>query len=215
MTYSYEYSATDIIGDKIHVGINMSKRHCIFVAILFVSMFSSKSWALDKLSFWQSTPRGANMSTLNPASDFYAASQYGIHLLRFGATGSPSDLTYFVKGMPPNDSWDLSRKNIDKLKNAIATAAQNNLNVVISLAHIPGRSWAYRQRDNRIWDDERYQESFVDAWKTLALELKDQPNVVGYDLLNEPYFPSGNAYKLWNLYRNCIAAIRQVDSNIL
>lgn len=42
--------------------------------------------------------------------------------------------------------------------------------------------------------------------------LQNNPSVVGYDLINEPYVPQGNAQKLWTLYRKTIAAIREVDA---
>jgi aryl-phospho-beta-D-glucosidase BglC (GH1 family) len=53
------------------------------------------------------------------------------------------------------------------------------------------------------------------VWRELARRYKDRPEVAGYDLLNEPlpevyrdlYYP-----RLLDFYRECIAAIREVDA---
>lgn len=188
-------------------------------AIVLFSIFNpslAASVTEDKIGFWKGTPRGANISSENPETDFAAAKRYGLHLVRIGATGSPGDLRFLVRGTAPKDSWDLSAKNIRRLKEIIAKADRNNLKVVITLAHIPGRAWEYRERDNRIWQDEVYQQEFITAWKILSRALKDCNNVVAYDLINEPYLPQNSetpASKVWQLYRRTIGAIRTIDQS--
>jgi hypothetical protein len=170
----------------------------------------------DKMGFWKGTPRGANMSSTNPESDFAVASSYGIRLVRVGATGSPGDLRFLVTGEAPHDEWDLSEENINRLKEIVALAAKQNQKIIMTLAHVPGRQWEYRKRDHRIWHDEKYQQQFVEAWKILANALKNEAAVVGYDLFNEPYLPQDSSEwlaKLWDLYERTVVAIRTVDSN--
>ena len=66
---------------------------------------------------------------------------------------------------------------------------------------------------------------FAGMWKTLANEFKDQENVIGYELLNEPWF--GDIYKdkgllvdsdtklLQPFYKKIAEQIREVDNETL
>lgn len=57
----------------------------------------------------------------------------------------------------------------------------------------------------------------LDVWRRIADHYKNEPVVMGYDLLNEPiahYFPQLNSY-LEPLYKEITQAIREVDNNHL
>jgi endoglucanase len=61
------------------------------------------------------------------------------------------------------------------------------------------------------------QEQLLAVWRNLARHYRDEPVVLGYDLLNEPLppFPSWEKYKpaLEPLFRRMLAEVRAVDSN--
>jgi aryl-phospho-beta-D-glucosidase BglC (GH1 family) len=64
------------------------------------------------------------------------------------------------------------------------------------------------------------QEQFIGIWKKIATRYKNEPVILGYDLLNEPiatYFVDKERQKLNSalepLYKKVVAAIRQVDQN--
>lgn len=63
------------------------------------------------------------------------------------------------------------------------------------------------------------QQQFVDIWRKIAEKYKDDPIVIGYDLVNEPiahYFDKEHhelASSLANLYKTTITEIRKVDTN--
>ena len=63
----------------------------------------------------------------------------------------------------------------------------------------------------------RYRALTVALWKAIAAHYRDEPAVLGYDLLNEPISPySDEAYlnpRLEPLYREIVAAIRSVDAH--
>ena len=63
----------------------------------------------------------------------------------------------------------------------------------------------------------RYRAQTVALWKAIAAHYRDEPTVLGYDLLNEPISPySDEAYlnpRLEPLYREIVAAIRSVDAH--
>ena len=167
----------------------------------------------SKIAFWERAPHGANMFSENPDSDFDRAFKSGIRLVRFGAVGANNDFRFLVKGELPNDEWDLSVKNLERLKNSVRRAKIHGLRVVISLAHLPGRSHEFRKRDFRIWQEAKYQTEFINAWSLIADTLKDMDAVVGYDLMNEPYLPKASSSNspLIALYQKTIKAIRSVD----
>ena len=65
----------------------------------------------------------------------------------------------------------------------------------------------------------RYRRLTIALWRALATHYRDEPAILGYDLLNEPISPySDEDYlnpRLEPLYRDIVAAIRSVDANHL
>lgn len=76
-------------------------------------------------------------------------------------------------------------------------------------------SWGYPF----LFDSEANQLLVVKIWKMIALHYKNEPTVLGYDLLNEPiahYFDTAHFNpKLEPLYKKIVNAIRSVDKNHL
>ena len=63
----------------------------------------------------------------------------------------------------------------------------------------------------------RHRQLTVALWRTIAARYRDDPTVLGYDLLNEPISPySDEGYlnpRLEPFYREIVTAIRSVDTN--
>jgi endoglucanase len=65
----------------------------------------------------------------------------------------------------------------------------------------------------------RCQETFIDTWRRIADHYKDEPTILGYDLLNEPvahHFEKDTAAlerALVKLYKETTKSIREVDKN--
>jgi len=138
------------------------------------------------------------------------------------------------------------------LDNLLSMAAKADLFVVITFRTGPGRSefWAFWGEDtasdpeggwfdpsyynNRVWADQEAQDAWVAMWRYTARRYKDNPVVVGYDLMCEPNanevgsYPLGDPLEVWDpetfydryggtlydwnqLYPRIVAAIRQVD----
>ena len=74
-------------------------------------------------------------------------------------------------------------------------------------------SWGYPF----LFESAESQELTVNIWRKIAARYRDEPTVVGYDLLNEPISNSfDTAYlnpKLEPLYRKIVTGIREVDKN--
>ena len=67
------------------------------------------------------------------------------------------------------------------------------------------RGLSFWNRNNGLWDRS------LDLWRKLAEQLKDNPYIAGYDLLNEPAAP--DAQTLHAFYEEAISAIRNVGDN--
>jgi aryl-phospho-beta-D-glucosidase BglC (GH1 family) len=76
-------------------------------------------------------------------------------------------------------------------------------------------SWGYPW----LFESEEAQDTTCQVWKRIAEHYRDEPAVIGYDLLNEPipHFPRLQKYnsKLEPLYKRITRAIREVDQNHL
>lgn len=64
-------------------------------------------------------------------------------------------------------------------------------------------------------DGEVYRQQTEDLWKAIASHFKNNPWVLGYDLLNEPLGAAPDADLLANVYDRLYRAIRSVDPNHL
>jgi endoglucanase len=74
-------------------------------------------------------------------------------------------------------------------------------------------SWGYPF----LFESTESQDLTVNLWRKIAARYRDQPTVIGYDLLNEPiapYFDTASLNpKLEPLYRKIVSGIREVDRN--
>ena len=107
------------------------------------------------------------------------------------------------------------------LDRAIRWCHDAGLLVILDLHAAPGGqtgsniddSWGYPW----LFDSPKAQRETIALWRRLAQRYKDEPAVLGYDLLNEPipqfaYLQKYNA-ALEPLYRRIVAAIREVDTH--
>lgn len=99
---------------------------------------------------------------------------------------------------------------------------QNNLYLILDMHDCPGSQTGDNIDDGYgypwLFESEKSQQQFCDIWKTIADKYKDEPVVLGYELMNEPiahYF--ANKDSLYNLlqplYKRAVQAIREVDQN--
>ena len=107
------------------------------------------------------------------------------------------------------------------LDRLIAWCRQAGLWVILDLHCAPAGqtgtniddSWGYAW----LYESPKDQDLTVELWKRIASHYRDEPAVLGYDLLNEPipHFPQLQRYnnQLEPLYRRISSAIREVDRN--
>ncbi len=107
------------------------------------------------------------------------------------------------------------------LDRVVKWSQEAGLYVVLDMHCAPGGqtgtniddSWGYPW----LFESEAAQRQTVDVWRRIAEHYKNDPTVIGYDLLNEPIppFPQLQRYndKLEPLYRRITTAMREVDAH--
>ena len=117
----------------------------------------------------------------------------------------------------------LEGKGYGLLDNVVAWCKQEGLYVILDMHAAPGGqtgdniddSWGYPF----LFESAESQDLTVNIWRKIAARYRNEPAVIGYDLLNEPiahYFDFANLNpKLEPLYRKIVAGIREVDRNHL
>jgi endoglucanase len=106
------------------------------------------------------------------------------------------------------------------LDRVVAWCRQAGLWVILDLHCAPGGqtgtniddSWGYPW----LFESTHDQDLTVEVWRRVAAHYRDEPTVLGYDLLNEPipHFPQLRKYnsRLEPLYKRISSGIREVDS---
>jgi glycosyltransferase involved in cell wall biosynthesis len=177
-----------------------------------------------KSACWDVGFGGINMFSEADEADFESAREAGITVVRFGAVGDAQDFRYLVDG--EGEHSVICERTINRLAAGIHRAADHGIKVIIALGHVPGRVFAQdvEQYDFRLWCSSEHGDRFAALWGTLAQNLRHFENVVGYDLLNEPFTPDDVAQGYFDempstyvgtlnqLYRKAITAIREWDS---
>jgi len=109
------------------------------------------------------------------------------------------------------------------LDDVVAWCKKEDLYVILDMHAAPGGqtgdniddSWGYPF----LFESAESQDLTVSIWRKIAARFRDEPTVIGYDLLNEPiahYFDTANLNpKLEPLYRKIVAGIREVDRHHL
>ncbi|ODN06542.1 Malate dehydrogenase, mitochondrial, partial [Orchesella cincta] len=190
----------------------------------------------DKVQFWESEVRkGANVFNRRVSPSLItAAKAYSIDFIRLSPDKFKSSQRDFLIGDSDNHT-NLVSEDLQKLKKVLDDFHQQNIPVVLTMLSLPGSRWKQNngfKDDLRLWLSKEFQAQAVKFWQVLASELKDNPGIRGYDILNEPHLEnliinSKNPrlsissspkvkleelpYILLQFYDLVIQAIRQVD----
>src|SRR5947209_14088700 len=136
----------------------------------------------------------------------------------FNSVRVPFDYRLFVTEDEPRKLDGVGYELLDRV---VGRSRKEGLYVILDMHAAPGGqtgdniddSWGYPF----LFESAESQDLTVRIWRKLAERYKDEPAVIGYDLLNEPiphFFDA--AYfnpKLEPVYRKIVAGIREVDKN--
>jgi endoglucanase len=110
--------------------------------------------------------------------------------------------------------WALIDRLVDWCRNA-------GLRVILDMHSAPGGQTGHTYDDGTgyplLFYVPQYRQLTFALWQKLAARYRDEPTVLGYDLLNEPISPFNDmSYlnpRLDLFYRDLVAAIRRIDPN--
>jgi Cellulase (glycosyl hydrolase family 5) len=117
-------------------------------------------------------------------SNFDRAGAVGANVIRLGVYTDPNR----VSGGAYSTFFDSqgnviplpTSPGIADLNTAINMAAKDNMKVIVDMMTMPGDA------KGRIWTNQADWDNFKNLWVAIATAVKDNPNVVAFDLMNEP-----------------------------
>jgi len=117
----------------------------------------------------------------------------------------------------------VQQDGFQRIDSLLSWCRESQLYVILDMHDAPGGQTGDNIDDSFgypwLFTSEKSQEIFVSVWKKIAEKYKDEPLILGYDLLNEPIAPYfGKDMPLLNsslepTYKKAISAIREVDNN--
>jgi len=146
--------------------------------------------AADKSEFWSSPQRGGNsFNRLPPGISYYKALRdYGASWVRLSYDKWKPDHKDFLIGDADKYSG-LARNDLAVLQKSLAAANSVGLKVVVAPLSLPFARWSQNNNgkfDDRIWEDKSNWTAAGKFWKDLATELKGNPAIAAYNIINEP-----------------------------
>ena len=113
-----------------------------------------------------------------------------------------------------------AQDGFSRVDSVVEWSRNNNLYVILDMHDAPGGQTGDNIDDSYgypwLLEDEKSQQLFCDIWKNIADYYKNEPMILGYELINEPiatYFDNQDELnsKLQPLHKRAVAAIREVD----
>ncbi len=113
-------------------------------------------------------------------------------------------------------------KGFEMIDSVVGWCRDNNLYLILDMHDAPGGQTGDNIDDSYgypwLFRSGKAQNQFLDIWYKIAAKYKDEPVVLGYELLNEPiahYFDDKDELNemLEPLYKRAVARIRLVDKN--
>jgi endoglucanase len=110
--------------------------------------------------------------------------------------------------------FELKDEGFRLVDRAVAMCRKYGIYCILDLHAVPGGQNQHWHSDNsthwaQFWTHRDLQDRMIHLWEALADRYKDEPWVGGYNVLNEPADPTGDAVRAF--YRRAKDAIRAVD----
>jgi len=134
--------------------------------------------------------------------DFENIAQMGANCIRL-----PFNYRLITKEYPPN--------GLKYLQRAFAWAHKYNLGIILDLHAAPGAQNCDWHSDSTgkamFWEKEKFRKETLNIWDELVSRFKDEPALIGFDVINEPVLGEKPTDILAKFYREAIKRIRTID----
>jgi len=162
----------------------------LFLLLALIGATSNARAEGEKIAFWDQQRKGANMMNVVPTeAQFTAAEKLGLQYVRLAVDKwKPAGRDFLIGSADHYDK--LNQADLAKLREVLGWAEKHHVKVVVTLLSLPGSRWRQlngNEDDLRLWQDMAFQDQASAFWKDLAAALKDEPAIVGYNILNEPH----------------------------
>lgn len=138
---------------------------------------------------------------LRSEADYRAIREIGVNSVRFYL-----NYRWFEDDRTP---YVYDERGFAWLAQNVAWARAHGILLLLNM-HTPQGGFQSNGGGREVWNDPENQRRFVALWREIARRFKDEPAVLGYDLLNEPVV--AESISQWEeLARAAVAAIRQED----
>jgi endoglucanase len=130
----------------------------------------------------------------------------GLNLLRL-----PVNYRHLEDDMRP---FEIKEEGFRHLDRVVELCAQHEIYTIIDLHALPGYQNQHWHSDNPthkalLWKHKHFQNRIVNIWEHIAERYRGNPWVAGYNPINEPGDPTGEA--IMPLYRRLYDAIKAID----
>lgn len=114
------------------------------------------------------------------------------------------------------ETGERKTEGLEVLRTLVQICEKTGLRFLLDLHTTPGGQnpdWHSECQTGHaeFWHYKVFRDMAADILKMLAREFKDTPELLGYDILNEPVVPKENADILNTFYRQAVKAIREED----
>jgi len=106
--------------------------------------------------------------------------------------------------------YQYDEKFLDVLEEFVSNAGRHGIRTILVMNQTGESEVYYIQEPGVLWTDPDRKNQVYALWEHIAARFANNPNVAGYDLMNEPKPPSDAA--LHDFYQNSINAIRKHDT---
>lgn len=118
-----------------------------------------------------------------------------------------------------NAPYQYKQSGFDWLDKNIAWAKKYNIRLVLNM-HYPQGGFQSNGNGMELWKNKENQLRLTALWKEIAKRYQNEPTIMAFDLLNEPYVAEAsteeNTFNQWKtLARTMVSAVRSVDKNHL